>query len=113
MSLCNVEKLGDVAVMTFTVGVFHHENNDELMQAFDAVIDQGNKKIVVDMATTTYVSSLILASLVYVHKKAQDAGGNIVFCNVKDRVLEIVQMTNLDKVFGMADTKEDAIKKLG
>ena len=104
--------VGGVAVVMLRFDNFIQADNEEFIKSFDKFIKQGSKKIVLDFITTQYMSSLTLASLVYIQKKIQKEGGSLVFCNVKNRVQEVVAMTNLDKVFDIVDTKAEAIAKL-
>jgi len=107
--LFKLEKQGDIAVITLAPGDMFHEENDRLMKSFDDLMNKGTKKFVLDLTDTNYISSLIVASMVYIHKRAQDAGGAMVFCNIKNRVKEILGMTNLDKVFQIAGNREEAL----
>ena len=107
-----VEKQGDIAIMLLTLGSLTHADNDELMKGFDTLLNEGNKKIILDLSETAYISSLILASLVYMQKRAKDAGGNLIICNVKNRVQEIISMTNLDKIFDIVSDRQKALDHL-
>lgn len=109
--LFKVETLNDVCVLTLTIGEFLHDENEHFKAGFEEILTQGHKKIVLDLTETNYVSSLILASLVYIHQRAKTAGGDLILCNIKDRVQEILSMTNLDKVFHIKPTKDDAVKE--
>ena len=110
--MCKVEKDGDITVMSVTIDTVFHDENEQLMKFFDDVLNAGNKKILLDLAGTNYLSSVILASLVYMMKRAKESGGNLVFCNIRPRVKEIMTLTYLDKVFDIAETREEAAKKL-
>lgn len=101
-----------ITVVMLCLDNFIQADNEEFMRSFDKIIGQAAKKVVLDFAGTKYMSSLTLASLVYMQKKVRDEGGNLVFCNVKDRVQEIMAMTNLDKVFDIVGAKAEAIAKL-
>lgn len=107
-----LQKEGDITTITLTFKNFIHDDNEAFMKAFEKVVDEGHSKIIMDASETFYMSSLILASMVYMLKKIQDKGGKLVMCNVKDRVKEVMAMTNLDKVFDIAGTKEEAVAKL-
>jgi len=107
-----LEKDGNVTTLTLTFKNFIHDDNEAFMKAFEKVIDEGHTAIVMDASQTFYISSLILASMVYMLKKIREKGGKLVLCNVKDRVKEVMGMTNLDKVFDIVATKEEAIAQL-
>src|SRR5262245_26871190 len=107
-----LEKVDGITVLTLTFKNFIHDDNEAFMKAFEKVVDDGNTKIVMDASQTFYISSLILASMVYMLKKIQDKGGKLILCSVKDRVKEVMEMTNLHRVFEIADTKELAVAQL-
>ena len=107
--LYKVETSGDVAIVTLSIGDFLHDVNDKLMKGFDELWTNKHKKIILDLTNTNYMSSLILASLVFIQKQSRDYGGDMVICNVKQRVQEILTMTNLDKVLNIAASREEAL----
>ena len=112
-SMFKTEKQNNVTIVILTLDSFTHEDNAELMKSFDAFLAEGHKKIVLDLSETQYVSSLILASFVYIQKKVQAAGGTLLFCSIPERVQEILSSTNLDKVFDIAADRQAAVDKLG
>lgn len=112
-SVYKIEKKGDVAVMLLSINNLHHEDNEEIKKAFDELLQKGEKKLILDFAGTFYVSSIILASLVYMQQQAKSSGGNLILCNVGQRIMEILTMTNLDKVFTITKTCDEAITALG
>ncbi|MFH0732616.1 MAG: STAS domain-containing protein [Candidatus Omnitrophota bacterium] len=100
---------GNVAIVTLTFGNVTMNENEELKKAFSALLDGGAKNIVLDLSSTPFISSVSIASLVYMLKRAKDAGGNLVLCGMKDRVKEVLVMTNLDKVFDIFEDKKAAV----
>lgn len=111
-AIYQVEEQEGITIMTLTLNTLTHEDNRELMQAFDALLNAGNKKIILDLLNTKYISSLILASLVFMQKRAKDTGGNLLICNVQNQVKEIIEVTNLDKIFDIMTDRQAAIDKL-
>lgn len=111
-SMYRIENQEDITIVILTLEGFTHEDNDELMKAFDDLLNKGSKKIVLDLSETRYVSSLILASLVYMQKKVQETGGALVFCSIPERVNEILSMTNLDKIFNITPDRPQALEKV-
>ncbi|MDB4349745.1 STAS domain-containing protein [Omnitrophica bacterium] len=96
-------------IMRLTMSNITVEENEELKKAFSDLLYEGSKNIVLDLSDTTFVSSVILASLVFMLKRAKEAGGDLVICGAKGRVKDILVMTNLDKVFGTFDDAQKAI----
>lgn len=110
-SIYRIEKKDDVVVMVLLQNNFTYEDNEKLMKPFDDLLKEGSRKIVLDFSQTKYVSSVILASLLFVLKRTQEEGGDLILCSVKDRVKEIMAVTNLDKVFNITSTLEEAVDK--
>jgi anti-anti-sigma factor len=110
--LYKIEKHGSAVIMGLAVTTVLMDDNDILKDGFISLLDEGNKNIVVDLAKTEYISSLVLASFVFMFKKAKDAGGNLVFCNINNKIMEILKATSLDKVFELAKDRDDAIARL-
>jgi len=107
-----IEHKDAFAVMTLMLDMILVDENEKLKKAYADLIAGGTKCIILDMANTTYISSLVIASLVYMQKMARDAGGNMVICGVNKKVREIFEVTNLDKVFDITGNLEEACAKL-
>jgi len=109
--ICKIEKQGDIAIMTLTLDNILWDDNQQLKKEFTSLLDGGSKNIILDLSKTTYISSVVLASFVYMLKSAKESGGNLVICNINKRVEEVLSITNLDKVFDIARDKEEAISR--
>ena len=103
---------GNVTVVILCFDNLMQADHEEFMRSFDKLFEQKSNKIILDFIRTKYMSSLTLASLVYMQKKVEKEGGHLIFCNVQNRVKEIMVMTNLDKVFDIVNTKEEALAKV-
>lgn len=104
-----IDKQGEITILTLTLDNITMYQNEELQKAFTNLLDKGNKKIVLDLAKTNFISSIVIASLVFMLKRAREAGGNIAICSIKDAVERVLSLTNLDKVFDIFDDKQKAI----
>lgn len=106
-----IERKDNIAIMVLLLDTFTYEDNEKVMKPFDDLLKEGISNIILDLSQTKYMSSLILASLLFMLKRTQEGGGNLILCNVKDRVKEIMAVTNLDKVFDITTTVEKAMNK--
>ena len=111
-SICAVEKQDGIAVMSLSFDSILWDDNEKVKNTFISLIDEGTTSVVLDLSRTTYISSVVLASFVYMLKKAKEAGGNLILCGINDRVMEVLKMTSLDQVFEMAKDRQEAIAKL-
>ncbi len=100
-----------VAIMTLVFDNITMHQNEELKKAFSTLLNRGNKNIVLDLSKITYISSVVIASLVFMIKRAKEAGGDLVICGVKGKVKEVLEMTNLDKVFSIFDDRQKALDR--
>jgi anti-sigma B factor antagonist len=75
------------------------------------VISQGKHSIVLDFSTVKFMDSSGLGAVVSVLKMLTGKR-ELVLCGVKGMVLDLFKLTRMDRVFMMAETKEDAMQKL-
>ncbi len=104
-----VERDRDLIVLTLMLDNILMDENEELKDTFSGFIDEGAKKIVLDFSETAFISSIVLASMVFMLKRAKEAGGDLVLSGVKDKVAEVLKITNLDKVFEIFEDNKAAI----
>ena len=75
------------------------DDNDRFKSEFDEILPTIGQELVLDFTKVKYVSSLILASLVYILKKLTENKKKLVLANLQPAVKEMLEITNLDKVF--------------
>lgn len=67
------------------------------------------KKIVVDLAGVPYMDSSGLATLVEAMQAARRGSGQLVLCNLSDRVRSIFTIAKLETVFKLAKSLDEAL----
>ena len=107
-----VEKEEGVTVLTLMLDSVTMDENEELKKVFTDLLDKGTKDIILDLSETSFMSSIVLASLVFMLKRIKEAAGNLVLSGVKDKVEEVLNITNLNKVFTIYQNRQEAINKL-
>ena len=68
-------------------------------QAVEHLIDQGNLRILVDLADTTFIDSSGLGALVAAFKTARSAGGDLYLCSLNQQVKIVFELTSMDRAF--------------
>ena len=106
----HIEKNEDVVIAGLAIEAVTMEENEAVKCKLSQVIEEGGKKIIFDFSKTTFISSIVLASLIFVLNRVREMGGDMVLCGVQGKVKEIFEVTNLDKVFKIYSTREDALK---
>lgn len=90
----------DAALDSFKpIGVF-----DELQR----LIDGGARKLVVDCSRLGYISSVGIASLIRIHKRLAEAGGDVKLASVQPPLARLLDITRLREVFGCYPSIEAA-----
>ena len=79
-------------------------------QALIGVIDQGEKKLVIDCASLDFISSAGLRSLLLAVKKMKSAGGAIALAALQPHVKEVFDISGFSALFVIHGSKADAIK---
>lgn len=69
-------------------------------------------KLVLDMSEIQYMDSSFIGALVAGLKNVLSKGGEMALVSVNADVMALFELTRLDKVFKIYDTKEEAIEEL-
>ncbi len=108
MSL-TVSKHGDIVIVDIE-GQLIVSNRQELKQRVLDEAEGGARKIVVDFARTGYIDSAGLGVLVSLAKRLRELGGDIRLANLNDDLQTLFELTKLDTLFQIADTRERALE---
>jgi len=84
----------------------------ELKQELHRLVGEGAKRIVIDMTATTFIDSTTLGVLLSVVKRVRPEGGAVVLVCPDRNVKRIFEITLLDRVFTIVDTREEAFDEL-
>lgn len=79
-----------------------------LRHAVDDLVDRGHRRIVVDLAATSFIDSSGLGALIGSHKAAQQAGGELRIAAAPEQVRMVLRLTNLDHVLKNHPSAEEA-----
>ena len=85
-------------------------NRQELKQLVQEAVDHGEKKFLVDFAKAGYIDSSGLGVLVSLSKKIREQGGELRLANLNDDLKTLFELTKLDTLFQIADTRERALQ---
>ena len=100
-------KIGVIEVKGSLVG---GEETDELRNAVADFVEQGNKKLIIDLSKVTYLNSTAIGILVQAHTTYAKNKGHVKLCGINKNINNIFVITKLTMVFDVADTRDDAIK---
>ncbi len=84
----------------------------EVRQELVRVIDEGATSVVVDLTRTTFIDSTALGVLLGGLKRLRPLGGRLALVCSDRNIRRIFEITLLDRVFAIHDTREAALQEL-
>jgi anti-sigma B factor antagonist len=85
-------------------------NRQELKQQVLQRLEGGDRKFVIDFANTGYIDSSGLGVLVSLSKKIREQGGELRLASLNEDLRTLFELTKLDTLFRIADTKAEALE---
>jgi anti-sigma B factor antagonist len=83
----------------------------EFKETLGRMIEQGHRRIVLNLATVDFVDSSGLGAIVSSLKKL-GPGGDLVICEVAENVGEMFKLTRMDRVFRIFSTEAEGVRAL-
>ncbi len=107
-----VEQIGDVTVVNFVDRKILDDQNIQIIgdQLFGLVENEGFRKLLLNFGNVEYLSSAALGKLITLNKKLHTAGGRLILCNIDPQILEVFEITKLDKVFNIQKEEQAALQ---
>ena len=81
----------------------------EFKQRMARPIDDGVKRLVVDLTGTTFIDSSSLGVLIGAHRKLKQRNGSLVVVCDNDTIVKTFRITGLDGVFTLVPSLHDAV----
>jgi anti-sigma B factor antagonist len=103
---------GDIAVIEVKGSLVGGEETDELRSAIDDFVEQGNKKLIVDLAKVTYLNSTAIGVLVKAHTTYAKNKGKVILTGLNKSINNIFVITKLTLVFEVSESLDEAKGKL-
>ena len=84
-------------------------NRQELKATIQQALDNGERKLLVDFASTGYIDSSGLGALVSISKKVREQGGELRLSGLNEDLRSLFELTKLDTLFAIADSSAQAL----
>jgi anti-sigma B factor antagonist len=107
----DVSKVGDVTVVKFVDKKILDETGiQELGAELFSLIEHDNRRsILLNFESVDFLSSAALGKLITLDRKMKTAQGRLKMCNIRPEILEVFQITKLNKVFDIRGEEAEAI----
>ena len=77
------------------------------------LVDQGGRRLVLDLSGVSYVDSIGVSELVRSHVILGNHGGHLALAAIPAQVDQLLQVTRLDQIFHRFGTRAQAIEHVG
>lgn len=111
LRITTTNKLG-LAIMEARGSIIGGSETDELKSAAGDLLEQGNRKLLIDLSGTGYVNSAGLGAVVAIHTMYTKAGGQLVLCGLDRGVHNVFVLTSLTRVIDVAETRAAGLSRL-
>jgi anti-sigma B factor antagonist len=101
--------VSDVVILDVKGRITLGEGDELLKDKVNTLVNQGKKKIVLNLADVPYVDSAGLGEIVRTYTTVSRQGGSLKLLNLTKRISDLLSITKLLTVFETFDTEKDAI----
>lgn len=107
----DVSKLGEVTVVKFLdKKILDEAGIQELGLELFSLVEQDNRKsILLNFTNVEFLSSAALGKLITLDRKVKSHKGRLKMSNIRPEILEVFQITKLNKVFDIRADEAEAI----
>jgi len=106
-----VAREGDVSIVTFgDKKLIDEAAVQELAGELFALVEQDNRRtLLLDFEGVEFLSSAALGKLLTFDRKVKTARGRLKLCGISPGILEVFQVTKLNKVFDIRPDRAEAV----
>jgi anti-sigma B factor antagonist len=102
--------VGDVIVLDLKGKVTLGQGDELLKDKVNSLVNQGHRKIVLNLADVPYVDSAGLGEIVRTYTTVSRQGGSMKLLNLTKRITDLLAITKLLTVFETFDVESDAVR---
>ena len=86
------------------------EGDELLKDKVNSLVNQGHKKIVLNLADVPYIDSAGLGEIVRTYTTVSRQGGSLKLLNLTKRITDLLSITKLLTVFETFESENDAVR---
>ena len=103
-------QIGDVSIIDFSGKITLGEGSSTLRRTIRDLIDNGQRKIVLNLYDVDYIDSSGIGELVSGYTTVRNAEGEMKLLHLTKRVHDLLQITRLFTVFDVQSDEETALR---
>lgn len=105
--------VGDVTVIDLRGKMTLGEGDELLRDKVNSLIQQGHKKLVLNLGEVPYIDSAGLGEIVRTYTTVSRDGGSLKLLNLTKRLIDLLAITKLLTIFETYDTEAEAVNSFG
>src|SRR5215467_1404153 len=102
-------ELGDVTILDLSGKITIGEGSVQLREAVRRLLDDGKKKILLNLGEVAYVDSSGIGELVSSYTTTNNNGGHLKLLNLTKKIQDLLMITKLLTVFETFDSEASAL----
>jgi anti-sigma B factor antagonist len=102
--------VGDVMLLDLKGRLTMGEGDELLKDKVNSLVNQGHRKIVLNLAGVPYIDSAGLGEIVRTYTTVSRQGGSLKLLNLTKRITDLLAITKLLTVFETFDSENDAVR---
>ncbi len=102
--------VGDVVLLDLKGKITLGEGDELLKDKVNSLVNQGHKKIILNLADVPYIDSAGLGEVVRTYTTVSRQGGSLKLLNLTKRITDLLSITKLLTVFETFDSESDAVR---
>ena len=102
--------VGDVVVLDLKGKITLGEGDELLKDKVNSLVNQGHKKIVLNLGGVPYIDSAGLGEIVRTYTTVSRQGGSLKLLNLTKRITDLLSITKLLTVFETFDSENEAFQ---
>jgi anti-sigma B factor antagonist len=102
--------VGDVMVVDLKGRLTMGEGDELLKDKVNSLVNQGHRKIVLNLADVPYIDSAGLGEIVRTYTTVSRQGGSLKLLNLTKRITDLLSITKLLTVFETFDSESEAVR---
>jgi len=101
---------GDVKILDIKGRVTLGEGDELLKDKINSLLNQGHRKIILNLADVPYIDSAGLGEIVRTYTTVSRQGGSLKLLNLTKRITDLLSITKLLTVFETFDSEDEAVR---
>ena len=102
--------VGEVKVLDLKGKITLGEGDELLKDKVNSLVNQGHKKIVLNLADVPYIDSAGLGEIVRTYTTVSRQGGSLKLLNLTKRITDLLSITKLLTVFETFESENEAVR---